>query len=188
MKPHALLTVLICHRTIWATATFKINPTIVNNIYTLWKSLVPQLYTAYAYANVVPELTFQALPPPPRNATSPNSLGFAPTSAPERDLVFLQVVFHHTAANATQGLTDTLKKFVGLFDGLAEDEGVKSQWLYLNFAAAFQDPMKGYGDQSLKKLRDVSSRYDPEGFFQTQTGGFKLWRGNETESESESEW
>lgn len=94
--------------------------------------------------------------------------------------MFLQVVFHHTAANATQGLTKTLEKFVGLFDGLAEDEGVRSEWLYLNFAAKFQDPIKGYGRETLGKLRSVSKRYDPEGFFQRRTGGFKLWRGNGT--------
>jgi hypothetical protein len=90
------------------------------------------------------------------------------------------VVIHHTAENATQGLTKTLEKFIGLFDGLTEDEGLGNTWTYLNYAAAFQDPLKGYGEETLGKLRGVSKKYDPEGFFQKRTGGFKLWRGNET--------
>jgi hypothetical protein len=57
---------------------------------------------------------------------------------------------------------------------------VKSDWLYLNFAAGFQDPLKGYGEESLRRLRGVARRYDPEGFFQKYTGGFKLWNGNES--------
>jgi hypothetical protein len=73
-----------------------------------------------------------------------------------------------------------LEKYVGLFEGLAEDEGVRRDWLYLNFAAGFQDPLRGYGEASLTELRTVARRFDPQGFFQKHTGGFKLWRQNGT--------
>lgn len=168
------------YRTIWATNTFKISPTIVHRIHDEWKSRIPALYKTYAYAKLSPELTFQSLPPVPRNGTPPNSLGFPSDSHPERDLVFVQIIFHFTEANATQGLTETLEKYSDLFNKLAEDEGVKSDWIYLNFAAKFQDPLKSYGKEVLGKLRKVAKEYDPKGFFQRQTDGFKLWRGNDT--------
>lgn len=162
-------------RTIWATTSFNISPTIVHRIHTLWKDLVPEISKQYAYAKPVAEITFQALPAPPRNGTSPNSLGFAATDTPEKNLVFLQIIFTFEDAAATEGFEEALKDFVKLIEGLAKEEGVFHRYKYLNFAASFQDPLASYGKEQVTALKKVAKKYDPHGVFQTQVpGGFKL--------------
>lgn len=52
----------------------------------------------------------------------------------------------------------------------------KSNFVYLNYAASYQDPVSSYGSASKAFLRSVSKKYDPEGLFQTGVpGGFKLF-------------
>jgi len=163
------------HSTIWATTTFRISPTIVHRIYALWNTTIPALCQTYAYAELSSELTFQALPSAPPS-DNPNTMGFAPGSAPEKDLLFLQIIFFFQDASATDGLYNELKNFIRLFEKEAEKEGVKHDYLYLNFAAWFQDPLAAYGKEQLKQLKHVAKKYDPEGFYQKQLDkGFKLF-------------
>jgi hypothetical protein len=57
----------------------------------------------------------------------------------------------------------------------ARKVGLESRFLYLNYAAKFQDPIKGYGEKSVKILEKVAREYDPNGLFQTaMPGGFKI--------------
>jgi hypothetical protein len=115
---------------------------------------------------------------PNPDPSTPNSLGFAPNSAPEKDLVFLQTILYFEGAAATEGLNNALKDFVKIFDDLAQKEGKKSRYVYLNFAAWFQDPLRAYGAEQYKKLQRTARKYDPKGFFQTQlSGGFKVGGG-----------
>lgn len=114
--------------------------------------------------------------PPPRNGSLPNSLGFAANSTPEKDLVFVEIVFYFGDEQATEGLNNALKMFIQKFDELAEEEGVRNKYLYLNFAAWFQDPLASYGQEQMKKLKTVARKYDPEGLFQKHlVGGFKVF-------------
>jgi hypothetical protein len=162
-------------RTIWATTSSFISPTIVHRIHTLWKDLIPEICEQYAYAKPVAEITFQALAAPPRNGTSPNSLGFSSNETPEKNMFFLQLVFTFEDAAASDGFEEALKDLIGLIEGLTKEEGVFHKYKYLNFAASFQDPFTSYGIDELEKLKSVAKKYDPRGVFQTQVpGGFKL--------------
>ena len=147
----------------------------MHKVHALWKSLVPEISETYASANPSAELTFQALPAPPRNGTAPNSLGFSADETPEKDLIFLQIVFTFDGAEATEGLEKGLKDLIEVVEELTQEEGVYHRFKYLNFAAWFQDPLGGYRKEQKKKLREVARNYDPTGMFQKQvSGGFKL--------------
>ncbi|KAK8008139.1 oxidoreductase [Apiospora marii] len=53
--------------------------------------------------------------------------------------------------------------------------GTDDEFLYLNFAGGFQDPISGYGAKNVEFLRRVAAEYDPQGVFQKLVpGGFKL--------------
>lgn len=53
--------------------------------------------------------------------------------------------------------------------------GTNVDFLYLNYAASFQDPLASYGAANLAFMRQVSQKYDPEQVFQNLVpGGFKL--------------
>ncbi|KAK7984770.1 oxidoreductase [Apiospora saccharicola] len=54
--------------------------------------------------------------------------------------------------------------------------GVRNPYVYLNYAASWQDPIGGYGDGNKGFLQEVSRNYDPQGLFQKSVpGGFKLF-------------
>ena len=58
----------------------------------------------------------------------------------------------------------------------AEELGVQNRYLYLNYAAEWQDPIAGYGSDVKARLQATSKKYDPSGVFQNQVpGGFKLF-------------
>jgi hypothetical protein len=167
---------LTANSTIWATTSFHVSPTIVHKVHALWKELVPQISETFADANPSAELTFQALPAPPRNDSGPNTLGFSAAETPERDMIFLQIVFTFDGAEATQGLDKGLKDLIETVEELTQEQGLYHPYKYLNFAAWFQDPLGGYGKEQKKKLREVAKKYDPAGMFQKQVpGGFKLF-------------
>ncbi|KAJ4368419.1 hypothetical protein N0V83_006776 [Neocucurbitaria cava] len=163
-------------RTIWTTTSFSISPRIMHRIHKLWADLVPEVSKQYAYAKPIAELTFQALPGPPRNGSSPNSFGFTADETPEKDLIFLQIIFTFTDAAATEGFEEALKDFLKLIEGVSKEEGVLHRYKYLNFAASFQDPFSSYGGDQKETLKKVARKYDPQGVFQLQVSkGFKLF-------------
>ena len=58
----------------------------------------------------------------------------------------------------------------------AEELGVSNPYLYLNYAAPWQDPILGYGPAAVSSLQAASRKYDPTGVFQKNVpGGFKLF-------------
>ncbi|RMZ27887.1 hypothetical protein D0859_08021 [Hortaea werneckii] len=58
----------------------------------------------------------------------------------------------------------------------AQELGVQQKFIYLNYAAQWQDPIGGYGEDVVKRLQHVSRKYDPTDVFQKQVpGGFKLF-------------
>lgn len=46
---------------------------------------------------------------------------------------------------------------------------------YLNYSDSSQDPLRSYGKENVKKMREAAAKYDPTGIFQTRVpGGFKV--------------
>ncbi|KAL4913538.1 hypothetical protein BDW62DRAFT_214106 [Aspergillus aurantiobrunneus] len=65
--------------------------------------------------------------------------------------------------------------FVEELDGFARSVGGEYPFVYLNYAAEGQNPLRGYGEGNLEFLKAVAAKYDPLGVFQTQVpGGFKV--------------
>ena len=53
--------------------------------------------------------------------------------------------------------------------------GTYNEYLYLNYAAEWQKPIRGYGAETVRDLKAVSDKYDPGKLFQNLVpGGFKL--------------
>ena len=53
--------------------------------------------------------------------------------------------------------------------------GAGSEYIYMNYAARRQNPLRGYGEKNLEFIRSVAKKYDPFGVFQSQvSGGFKV--------------
>ncbi|KKK12760.1 hypothetical protein P175DRAFT_0542298 [Aspergillus ochraceoroseus IBT 24754] len=60
-------------------------------------------------------------------------------------------------------------------ESYARSRGGGNRYIYLNYAAGLQNPLRGYGEDNLREMRRVAEKYDPLGVFQYQVpGGFKL--------------
>jgi hypothetical protein len=145
-------------------------------------SRIFERFQVFAYAirdtyhgSILVEMVFQSVPSA-APASNPNSLGFDPSSHPERNLVNLLVMTSYSDPALTDGLSKTLKEFVQGIDQTLEKEGVKDAHLYMNYASSWQDVLKGYGQENMAKMRAVARKYDEKGMFQRQVkGGFKLF-------------
>ncbi|KAJ4376032.1 hypothetical protein N0V83_001312 [Neocucurbitaria cava] len=63
----------------------------------------------------------------------------------------------------------------------AVDEGKKRglfvDFIYMNYGSVYQDVLKGYGKENYDKLKQVATKYDPEGVFQTLMPGYFKFGG-----------
>ncbi|KAF2269735.1 FAD-binding domain-containing protein [Lojkania enalia] len=161
-------------RSQWATTTFAISPTILFRVHKIWRSASIRLGQKFQKANLVSSYTIQSVPPPPPGSR-PNSLGFSPYANPEKDLVNFLVLFQYEDPKATQELQDSILGIINEIDKIAEVEGIKQRFKYLNYAHWHQDILGSYGQASLQRMQKVAKKYDPVGMFQNQVvGGFKL--------------
>lgn len=75
--------------------------------------------------------------------------------------------FHAVIANTIQ-----------LIKAEAQRRNLDNDFVYLNYASEFQDPIASYGKENKERLVRISRKYDPKQVFQyLQPGGFKLVKG-----------
>jgi hypothetical protein len=67
------------------------------------------------------------------------------------------------------------KRWVSDVQEISESLGTADPYLYINYAARFQDPLCSYGPKSVEFLKRMARKYDPRGVFQQLVpGGFKI--------------
>ncbi|KAM0807321.1 putative Oxidoreductase FAD-binding protein [Seiridium cardinale] len=160
-------------RQLFVTKTYKNSAAMMASIYQISQTVVKPLT---AISAIKWSLSFQPVPTvllSKAASTGGNSLGL---DASDGNLfnVLLTASWDDAADDA---LISTQAK--ALFDQAeveAKDLDVAHPYLYLNYAAPWQDPMSGYGAESKANLQTVSKKYDPAGVFQKNVpGGFKLF-------------
>lgn len=67
------------------------------------------------------------------------------------------------------------EELVGKLEAYADSLGANKDWHYLNYAYKTQDPIAGYGEEAVAKIKAASAAYDPQGVFQMlRHSGFKI--------------
>ncbi|KAI4213892.1 MAG: hypothetical protein LQ351_003587 [Letrouitia transgressa] len=95
---------------------------------------------------------------------------------PARGAFVIALIFvnWHNAADDTLIKTYT-DRVLASIERQTKAKGLYYPWLFLNDAGVTQDPISTYGyGKSLPRLKAVSRKYDPSGFFQKNVPGFKL--------------
>ena len=135
------------------------------------------LQTILPCAELTWALTYQAVPVsiPIRSASrGGNALGLDANHGPM--VIVLLSVFWRDPADDDR-IERAVRTLFDQTDRAASDMGLAKDWIYLNYAAPWQDPIRGYGSVNRKRLQEISRRYDPRGLFQNNVpGGFKLFR------------
>ncbi|SPQ21596.1 3e209b66-f234-474a-9bba-7620827d6fc6 [Thermothielavioides terrestris] len=165
---------------IWFTATIKNDARIVSKAASLQEELVNTLKTS-----VAPDGDFWALcllQPLPKimaqrgGNNNNNALGL---SRQQHDGLLLQTTVMVRTPEQERMAYPKCKAFIVAVRDFARStemgEDGNLDWEYLNYADGSQDPLASYGAENVKRLKEVSLRYDPEQAFQRLCpGGFKL--------------
>jgi hypothetical protein len=104
-----------------------------------------------------------------------NALGLDPDNGPYFVLNF----------NAAWNNKEDEPKFHGVIANIiklvnaeAKRRNLDNDFVYLNYASEYQDPISSYGAKNKQRLIEISKKYDPKQVFQyLQPGGFKLVKG-----------
>lgn len=125
-------------------------------------------------SGIVWSVVFDPLPPQlyARNAGD-NALGFAETDEHALAILLVSVTWPEEGDDSlVQGSVKSLT--AGLATELRE-LGALHPFVYLNYAAPWQDPIASYGNASMTRLEKVRQQYDPAKVFTDQVpGGFKV--------------
>lgn len=71
-----------------------------------------------------------------------------------------------------------ISKVISTVKAEAKRRGLDNDFVYLNYASEYQDPIGSYGAANKERLIRISQKYDPAQVFQKlQPGGFKLIKG-----------
>ncbi|XXG98487.1 hypothetical protein Hte_004811 [Hypoxylon texense] len=127
--------------------------------------------------NLLFSITFEPLPVSMIDqsiARGGNSMGLKQSDGP---LVVVMFYTSWDSPNDDKKVYDVNMKALEAIDDEARSQNVSASYRYLNYAFTHQDPIGSYGPESKAHLQAVSTKYDPEGFFQTAVAGpFKLWK------------
>lgn len=117
-------------------------------------------------------LPLQPLPPSMTVKGDVNSLGLQDRN---ETIVVVLINASWRLRKDDELVQETARELIGNIEEYARSRGTLDRFRYLNYAAADQDPISGYGDEVKKFMQITSHAYDPDGLFQRAcTGGFKL--------------
>jgi hypothetical protein len=102
-----------------------------------------------------------------------NSLGLDPADGP---LVSVLLLTYWADKSDDEQILAVMRGALEDIRKQAVEKGTAIDFVYLNYAFNFQDPIGTYGAENKRRLQEVSKKYDPEGLFQKGVpGGFKLF-------------
>ncbi|ESZ92551.1 hypothetical protein SBOR_7077 [Sclerotinia borealis F-4128] len=102
-----------------------------------------------------------------------NSLGLSPSDGP---LVSILLLTTWQNKSDDETIFKTMRGALENIKAAAVAKNSSVDYVFMNYAASFQDPISSYGVENKRKLQNVSKKYDPEGLFQKGVpGGFKLF-------------
>jgi hypothetical protein len=152
--------------------TFKLDRNFMKWTIEIFFDLLPAISDA---AGILPVLSFQAITVPAMQAMQKNggnALGLDPSNGP---IYICNLAIMWTDAADT----DRIYKFSNSLYETLQAEAVKrdlaNDFIYMNYASPWQDPIASYGEANKERLKNVANKYDPTGVFQRlQPGYFKL--------------
>ncbi|KAK5954419.1 hypothetical protein OHC33_004141 [Knufia fluminis] len=159
-------------RQIWHIQAAQIDEELFTSLVDIFDSEVDAVYdqvNAFAPAMVCQHIDRNILSHMKKNGGNP--LGIA--DSPPLMLYFFSGRWDDAADD--QVVYDLTKRVAAKWKAETQKHGLASDYLYLNYASRFQDPISSYGASNKARLVKIAKQYDPTGVFQElMPGGFKL--------------
>jgi FAD/FMN-containing dehydrogenase len=102
-----------------------------------------------------------------------NTLGTAPSDG-NAMVLLISAGWSATGAAEDSNIQATADEALRKINAAATAAGLSRDFVYANYAGSQQQPYRSYGRDNLALLRRTASKYDPDGVFQKDVGGFKL--------------
>ncbi|KAL2843826.1 hypothetical protein BJX68DRAFT_277965 [Aspergillus pseudodeflectus] len=142
---------------IHTSVTFRFTPEIIPRVFAIWKVFCRRIELT-GMANLI-------------------FFGLPPDSHPDRELSLALFSLHWLDAGYADMITVEARTLIRDIEDLVADARLAHPFLYANWAAWWQDPIRGYGKESVRHLQRMSGKYDPDRVFQEKVPGrFKLPR------------
>lgn len=170
--PYLAYTKLLIHffSQISTVLTYESNVAILNATYNLWQDSLTDIKRI---SGITWSLSLEPLPSAIyKKVAEKNTLGLGNRTTP---LVVVLLTASFKYATDKPAVEAASRKLMSSIEEEARGQGVYDPWVYLGYAAPWQDPIASYGVESLERLREVQGRVDPHGMFRRQVpGGFKI--------------
>jgi hypothetical protein len=161
-------------QTYW-DVSFKLDKALISFITNKFYALLPTIMDAQGLlpTAAIQPITRSALTAMQKNGG--NALGLSPEEGP-------YFIFNLAIMWADIEDEPRMLKFCADLVQAAKEEarrlGADNDYVYMNYASQFQDPIASYGEANVARLREVAQKYDPRRVFQElQPGYFKLGLG-----------
>lgn len=104
-----------------------------------------------------------------------NALGLNPTNGP---YFIMNMSSRWANASDDARILAFFSSIIRKVKAEAKSKGVDNDYIYMNYASQFEDPIASYGPANVAKLKAVSAKYDPQSvFINLMPGHFKLGKG-----------
>ncbi|ETS85947.1 hypothetical protein PFICI_03972 [Pestalotiopsis fici W106-1] len=155
---------------VWATVTFESKPSMLNATYNLWQK---GLTDVKSVSGLTWAISLDPLPPA-IYAKGPDANSFG-LSGRTKSLVVMLLTASFTHVSDQEKIEEVARNLVSSLQEEARKQDAFDPWVYLNYAASWQNPIASFGEASVKDLEDVRKRVDPYGIFTYNVpGGFKI--------------
>ncbi|KAI9706175.1 MAG: hypothetical protein M1820_004936 [Bogoriella megaspora] len=161
----------------FATATYISNPTLMHRMSSIYESEVKSALSAGLSADPAfgPTLAFQPLTSNILQHTTKRGGNVLGLSASEAPLMLMNFGWQWSNASLDSVVKEGIANIVEKSNQAAAEMGLLNDYVYMNYAAPGQDPVKGYGQENVEFMKEVQRKWDPEGVFtKLCPGGFKV--------------
>ncbi|RYP18841.1 hypothetical protein DL765_003721 [Monosporascus sp. GIB2] len=158
------------HQASYATVT--ISPTVeaINATVGAWNSSVSSIQDIHG---IVWSIVLGQLPPDIyAQHAEDNALGLGGRQNKSLMVVLLSITWSNAEDNIR--VETAMKALIRTIEQEAGKLGALDPYQYLNYAAAWQDPIASYGQASINRLVKVQREYDPRKIFTDYVPGFKV--------------
>lgn len=156
-------------------ATFKVDRGLFTFLVDTFYSLIPEVQNvkgAFPTISIQP-ITEGQLKGMQKNGG--NALGLSPSKGP---IFIMNMSSSFANADGEATIFKFFSTIIKKVKAEAKSRGVDNDYIYMNYASQFMDPIATYGADNVARLVAVSKKYDPTQVFQNlHPGHFKLAKG-----------
>ncbi|KAI1079260.1 FAD-binding domain-containing protein [Whalleya microplaca] len=163
------------YRNVWYAITFKNDKRLYEKAVELHKQFVADWKAQSPDGDFICHAIFQAIPTIYSKHSVEKGGNVLGLDREKDNAVMFQVQLMVNGEDQENLGRERMVAFRNAVKQYSADLGGDVEWEYLNYADYTQNPLKTYGQANVDYIRQVATKYDPDGVFQTRLpGGFKI--------------